>query len=211
MNQISVPTTIHIVDDDADVRDGLAWLLDSRGYQVRTWALGADLLEHARSLQGHWTNSVVLLDMRMTPLDGQQVFEQLKALACPWPVLFLTGHGDVGMAVAAVKNGAWDFLEKPFQDNVLVDRVAQALAAVQADMGANQEVHRLRYALASLSPREREVLDQLIQGHYNKNIADTLGITQRTVEFHRANIFEKMGVSSAIELAHKLGRLESRE
>ncbi|MBT0570246.1 response regulator transcription factor [Curvibacter sp. CHRR-16] len=205
------PSTIHIVDDDADVRDGLAWLLDSRGHHVRTWAQGEALLEHVRGLQGHWTHSVVLLDMRMAPLDGQQVFDQLKALACPWPVLFLTGHGDVGMAVAAVKNGAWDFLEKPFQDNVLVDRVAQALAAVQADMGANQEVHRLRYALASLSPREREVLDQLIQGHYNKNIADTLGITQRTVEFHRANIFEKMGVSSAIELAHKLGRLESRE
>lgn len=203
--------SIHIVDDDADVRDGLAWLLDSRGYAVAQWAQGQALLDHARSLQGQWTHSVVLLDMRMTPLNGQQVFEQLKVLACPWPVLFLTGHGDVGMAVAAVKNGAWDFLEKPFQDNELVDRIAQALAAVQADMGANQEVHRLRYALATLSPREREVLDQLIQGHYNKNIADTLGITQRTVEFHRANIFEKMGVSSAIELAHKLGRLESRE
>jgi two-component system response regulator DctR len=123
-------------------------------------------------------------------------------------VLFLTGNGDVGTAVAAVKNGAWDFLEKPFQDNVLVDRVEQALAAAAADGDANQEAHRLRYALASLSPREREVLDQLILGHYNKNIADHLGITQRTVEFHRANIFEKMGVSSAIELAHKLGRLQ---
>lgn len=211
MTSETAQPTIHIVDDDADVRDGLAWLLDSRGHHVHTWTQGEALLEHVRSLQGRWTHSVVLLDMRMAPLDGQQVFAQLKALACPWPVLFLTGHGDVGMAVAAVKNGAWDFLEKPFQDNVLVDRVAQALAAVQADMGANQEVHRLRYALATLSPREREVLDQLIQGHYNKNIADTLGITQRTVEFHRANIFEKMGVSSAIELAHKLGRLESRE
>ena len=151
---------------------------------------------------------VQLLDVRMQPLSGPVTFEQLKALGCPWPVLFLTGHGDVGTAVGAVKNGAWDFLEKPFQDNMLVDRVEQAMQAACAQTDAEREAQRLRQALASLSPREREVLDQLILGHYNKNIADHLGITQRTVEFHRANIFEKMGVESAIELAHKLGRLE---
>ncbi len=201
-------TAIHIVDDDPDMRDGLAWLFDSRGHQATTWDGGAPFLEAAKALRGAWPQAVVVLDIRMLPMTGLQVFEQLKAMACPWPVLFLTGNGDVGMAVAAVKNGAWDFLEKPFQDNVLVDRVEQALAAAAADGNANQEAHRLRYALASLSPREREVLDQLILGHYNKNIADHLGITQRTVEFHRANIFEKMGVSSAIELAHKLGRLQ---
>lgn len=201
-------TAIHIVDDDPDMREGLAWLFDSRGHQATTWGGGAPFLEAAKALHGAWPQAVVVLDIRMVPMTGLQVFEQLKAMACPWPVLFLTGNGDVGMAVAAVKNGAWDFLEKPFQDNVLVDRVEQALAAAAADGNANQEAHRLRYALASLSPREREVLDQLILGHYNKNIADHLGITQRTVEFHRANIFEKMGVSSAIELAHKLGRLQ---
>ena len=200
-------TAIHIVDDDPDMRDGLAWLFDSRGHQATTWDGGAPFLEAAKALHGAWPQAVVVLDIRMAPMTGLQVFEQLKAMACPWPVLFLTGNGDVGMAVAAVKNGAWDFLEKPFQDNVLVDRVEQALAA--ADGNANQEAHRLRYALASLSPREREVLDQLILGHYNKNIADHLGITQRTVEFHRANIFDKMGVSSAIELAHKLGQLQA--
>lgn len=199
---------IHIVDDDPDVRDGLAWLFDSRGHKAATWDSGPPFLEATKALHGQWPQAVVLLDIRMAPMTGLQVFEQLKAQACPWPVLFLTGNGDVGMAVAAVKNGAWDFLEKPFQDNVLVDRVEQALAAAAADGDANQEAHRLRYALASLSPREREVLDQLILGHYNKNIADHLGITPRTVEFHRANIFEKMGVSSAIELAHKLGRLQ---
>ncbi len=112
------------------------------------------------------------------------------------------------MAVATVKNGAWDFLEKPFQDNELVDRVAQALAAASATQDGDAQARRLRQALLSLSPREREVLDELIRGHYNKNIADHLGITSRTVEFHRANIFDKMGVASAIELAHKLGRLQ---
>jgi two-component system response regulator DctR len=201
---------IHIVDDDPDIRDGLAWLFDSRGYEPTTWDGGERFLEAARKRQSDWGHAVVLMDVRMAPLSGLVTFEQLKALGCPWPVLFLTGNGDVGMAVAAVKNGAWDFLEKPFHDNELVDRVAQALAAATAVMDSDVEARRLRQALTSLSPREREVLDELIRGHYNKNIADHLGITPRTVEFHRANIFEKMGVNSAIELAHKLGRLQSR-
>jgi len=200
---------IHIVDDDPDIRDGLAWLFDSRGYQAMTWDGGEPFLLAAHARQNDWGTAVVLMDLRMEPLSGLATFEQLKVLACPWPVLFLTGHGDVGMAVATVKNGAWDFLEKPFQDNELVDRVAQALVAAQAEQHTDSETRRLRQALASLSPREREVLDELIRGHYNKNIADHLGITPRTVEFHRAHIFEKMGVSSAIELAHRLGRLES--
>jgi two-component system response regulator DctR len=196
---------VHIVDDDPDIRDGLAWLFGSRGFQSATWDGGLSFLEAARALQGDWGQAVV---MRMAPLSGSVTFEQLKALGCPWPVLFLTGHGDVGTAVAAVKQGAWDFLEKPFQDNELVDRVQQALAAANAAQQDDSETQRLRQALASLSPREREVLDELIRGHYNKNIADHLGITPRTVEFHRANIFEKMGVDSAVELAHKLGRLQ---
>jgi len=200
-------TELHIVDDDPDIRDGLAWLFDSRGYQPATWDGGEPFLAAVRSLAGDWGASVVLMDLRMTPLSGLATFEQLKALGCPWPVLFLTGHGDVSMAVSAVKNGAWDFLEKPFQDNELVDRVAQALAAASVTTEGDTEARRLRQSLASLSPREREVLDELICGHYNKTIAEHLGITPRTVEFHRANIFEKMGVSSAIELAHKLGRL----
>jgi two-component system response regulator DctR len=203
------PAAIHIVDDDPDIRDGLAWLFDSRGYRAATWDGGAAFLQAAQALQGAWGTAVVVLDIRMAPVSGPVTFEQLKALGCPWPVLFLTGNGDVSMAVAAVKNGAWDFMEKPFQDNDLVDRVEQALAMAQAASEVDQETLRLKAALASLSPREREVLDELVRGHYNKNIADHLGITPRTVEFHRANIFEKMGVASAIELAHKLGRLQA--
>ncbi len=199
---------IHIVDDDPDIRDGLAWLFESRGFAPTRWNGGQAFLDAVRLRQGSWGQAAVLLDVRMAPLSGLMTFEQLKALACPWPVLFLTGHGDVGMAVAAVKGGAWDFLEKPFQDNELVDRVAQALAAASSVQDQDTEAQQMRQALASLSPREREVLDLLIRGHYNKNIADHLGITPRTVEFHRANIFGKMAVSSAIELAHKLGRLQ---
>lgn len=195
---------IHIVDDDPDFRDALSWLFDSRGHAVRTWGSGQDFVDMARGVRPNWTPAVVLLDIRMEPLSGLAAFEALHDLGCPWPVLFLTGHGDVSMAVGAVKKGAWDFLEKPFQDNELVNKVEAALVKIQSD-DARLEL-RLRQAMASLSQREREVLDELLQGHYNKNIADHLGITQRTVEFHRANIFEKMGVGSAVELAHQLGR-----
>ena len=200
---------IHIVDDDADFRDGLAWLFDSRGHQAGTWAGGDVFLEAVRARMPHWGHAVVLLDIRMEPLSGLATFEELKALGCPWPILFLTGHGDVSMAVAAVKNGAWDFLEKPFQNNVLVDKVEQALVVASVLSEEARQAHRLKQALTSLSPREREVLDELIKGHYNKTTAQHLGITQRTVEFHRANIFKKMEVTSAIELAHKLGRYKS--
>lgn len=198
--------TIHIVDDDPDFRDALAWLLDSRGHPTHSWAGGDVFLQvlQEHSTGAVWTPAVVLLDIRMEPVSGLSAFESLKAMGCPWPVLFITGHGDVTMAVAAVKNGAWDFLEKPFQNNVLVDKVEAALASVQS--AESVKASRLREALAQLSQREREVLDELLAGHYNKNIADHLGITARTVEFHRANLFTKMGVSSAVELAHLLGR-----
>ena len=200
---------IHIVDDDADFREGLAWLFDSRGHHAGTWAGGDVFLEAVRARLPDWGHAVVLLDIRMEPLSGLATFEELKALGCPWPILFLTGHGDVSMAVAAVKNGAWDFLEKPFQNNVLVDKVEQALVVASVLSEEARQAHRLKQALTSLSPREREVLDELIKGHYNKTTAQHLGITQRTVEFHRANIFKKMEVTSAIELAHKLGRYKS--
>ncbi|PKO31040.1 MAG: DNA-binding response regulator [Betaproteobacteria bacterium HGW-Betaproteobacteria-9] len=195
---------IHVVDDDPDFRDALAWLFDSRGHAVRGWDSGQAFVQMARALQPRWTPAVVLLDIRMEPLSGLASFEALADMGCPWPVLFLTGHGDVSMAVQAVKNGAWDFLEKPFQDNELVDKVEAALASVRSDDAQLEQ--RLRQAMASLSQREHEVLAELLEGHYNKNIADHLGITQRTVEFHRANIFEKMGVASAVELARHMGR-----
>lgn len=204
MNRSDAPL-IHIVDDDQDFRDGLAWLLDSRGHQASCWDGGANFLQALKQRGEGWSPGVVLLDIRMEPMSGLETFAALKTMACPWAVLFLTGHGDVGMAVSAVKQGAWDFLEKPFQNNVLVDRVELALAEQLSEQARRDQ--RAREALRLLSPREREVLDQLLLGHYNKNIADHLGITPRTVEFHRANIFEKMGVHSAIELAHLVGRL----
>ena len=196
---------IHVVDDDADFRDGLAWLLESRGLKVCPWTAGDAFLASLKTTPWPWACCVLLLDIRMEPLSGLATFEQLKALHWPWPVLFLTGHGDVSMAVAAVKQGAWDFLEKPFQNNLLVDRVeaAQHAASAMAEDGLKRQ--KFQRDLAGLSLRESEVLEELLQGHYNKNIADHLGITARTVEFHRANIFEKLQVQSAVELAHLVG------
>lgn len=164
--------TVHIVDDDEDFRDGLAWLLDSRGLPARSWSGGEAFLQALRAGSEPWACCVLLLDIRMEPLSGLATFERLKAMGWPWPVLFLTGHGDVGMAVAAVKQGAWDFLEKPFQNNLLVDRVEaarQAALALQADSRDKLEFQK---ALAGLSAREREVLGELLAGHYNKNIAE---------------------------------------
>ena len=199
---------VHVIDDDADFREGIVWLLESRGLPTHAWSSGEAFLHALR--HGAPPNSdccVVLLDIRMEPLSGLATFEHLKAMAWPWPVLFLTGHGDVSMAVAAVKNGAWDFLEKPFQNNLLVDKVEAARAAAIERLQHDQERLHLSQALASLSGREREVLREVLKGHYNKNIADHLGIAQRTVEFHRANIFDKLQVLSTVELAHRLGRL----
>jgi two-component system response regulator DctR len=197
--------TVHIVDDDEDFRDGLAWLLDSRGLSARGWSGGEAFLQALRAGSEPWTCCVVLLDIRMEPLSGLATFERLKAMGWPWPVLFLTGHGDVGMAVAAVKKGAWDFLEKPFQNNQLVDRIEAARQGALALQAGSRDKLAFRRALAGLSAREREVLNELLGGHYNKNIAEHLGITPRTVEFHRANIFEKLQVQSAVELAHRMG------
>ena len=201
-----VNCVVHVVDDDADFRDGLVWLLDSRGLPSQSWSGGDVFLQSLRADNGLWACCVVLLDIRMEPLSGLATFEQLKNLGWPWPVLFLTGHGELSMAVAAVKNGAWDFLEKPFQNNLLVDKVQAAQqAALGLQLDSRQKL-QFGQALAVLSAREREVLDRLLQGHYNKNIADHMGITSRTVEFHRANIFEKLNVKSAVELAHLMGR-----
>lgn len=199
---------VHVIDDDVDFRDGIVWLLESRGLPTHAWPSGEAFLAALREgAQRTADCCVVLLDIRMEPLSGLATFEQLKAMDWPWPVLFLTGHGDVSMAVAAVKNGAWDFLEKPFQNNLLVDKVEAARTAATEQLQHVQERLQLSQALASLSAREREVLREVLQGHYNKNIADHLGIAQRTVEFHRANIFDKLQVQSTVELAHRLGRL----
>lgn len=186
---------VHIVDDDPAIRDSLAFLFGSRGVTCAVY----DSAEAFLAAPWGDFSGCILADIRMGGISGLEMFERLAAGGCPLPVLFLTGHADVPMAVAALKKGAADFLEKPFNDNELVDRVLAALAASarRADIARR---------LASLSGRERDVMTLLLEGRMNKVIADDLGITMRTVEVHRARVFEKMGVRSAVELAQLLAR-----
>jgi two-component system, LuxR family, response regulator DctR len=189
---------LHIVDDEEVIRDALAFLARSRGIESRSYDTALAFVEQAGS-SFDTKGDCVLLDVRMPDMNGVAVFDQLsqRGLTARLPVIFLTGHGDVPMAVDALKRGAFDFCEKPFNDNQLMDRVAQAMVASQ-QAGAKALVQE---RLASLSAREREVLELILAGKMNKVIADKLGISMRTVEVHRSNIFDKMQVKSAVELA----------
>ena len=205
---------VYLVDDETVVRDALAWLLRSRRLLSEGFghAEAFDTFLVGRLAQqggaAHWPESpaCLLLDVRMPGTSGLALFERLIELGvtAALPVIFLTGHGDVPTAVAAVKRGAFDFVEKPFSDNALVDRVEQALhVSAQAILArrARQGVSRL---LGELTDREREVMARVVAGLANKLIADELDISVRTVEVHRARMFEKMNVRSAVELANLL-------
>ena len=196
-------TPIHIIDDDEAIRDALDWLMRSRGLTTRAYASGEAFLEQANP---HMAGCAVL-DLRMTGLDGLATFEGMRARGALLPVIFLTGHGDVPHAVAALKGGAFDFVEKPFNDNELVDRCLAALEADKTRRALETDQHSLQARLASLSQREKQVMDLVLDGKMNKVIADELGISMRTVEVHRANLFEKMGVRTAVELARLMATI----
>lgn len=199
---------IHVVDDEEPIRDALAWLLRSRDLACRTFASAEEFLAFVEAGGADGSKpGALLLDVRMSGLGGLELFERLgeEGRLAAWPVVFLTGHGDVPMAVEALKRGAFDFVEKPFNDNSLADRLIAALEESRRRIGEMREKGLLDGRLAALTAREREVLDLIVDGHYNKVIADRLGIAMRTVEVYRARVFEKMGVKSAVELARMLG------
>lgn len=192
--------TAYIVDDDEAIRDALTWLLKSRQVASRAWhSADAFLADWHDDMRG-----CLLLDVRMEGMSGLELFDQLSDRGSQLPVIFLSGHGDIPLAVAAVKKGALDFVEKPFNDNDLVDRVIQALAFDASRQERREGQATLASRVAQLTPREREVMERILDGKYNKVIADELNIAMRTVEVHRARIFEKMRVKSAVELAQLL-------
>jgi two-component system response regulator DctR len=194
---------LHIVDDEEVIRDSLTWLARSRSIAATAYESGAAFLAALDGASGFDPlGECVLLDVRMPDISGAALFDLLAArgLTQRMPVIFLTGHGDVPMAVDTLKRGAFDFFEKPFNDNKLMDRVEEALTASR-NAGADAEIHS---RLATLSAREREVLDLILAGKMNKVIADELGISMRPVEVHRAHIFDKMNVKTAVELARLL-------
>ena len=198
---------VYLVDDDAVVREALGWLLRTRRLLSEPYESGDAFVAQASGWQREPTRPCcVLLDVRMPGLSGLALFEQLLAL--PWqatlPVIFLSGHADVPTAVDAVKRGAFDFCEKPFSDNLLVDRVEQALAASAQAIAQRALQRGVQQRLDSLTEREREVLQLVAEGLANKAVADQLDISVRTVEVHRSRVLAKMAVKSAVELANAL-------
>ncbi len=203
-----IDATVYIVDDDAGVRDALAWLLRSRRLPSHSFDSAEAFLTY---LEGGLRDepACLLLDVRMPGMSGLALFDVLveRNLHKAMPVIFLTGHADVPTAVDAVKRGAFDFCEKPFSDNALVDRIETALSQSAALADERQALKRLRDRLEELTERERDVMRLVVDGLPNKRIADQLDISVRTVEVHRARVFDKMEVKSAVELANMLRKM----
>lgn len=192
----------YLVDDDEAIRDALAWLLRSRGVASRAWPSAEDFLADYRpEMQG-----CLVLDIRMQAMSGLELFDRLLALGCRMPTLFLTGHGDIPMAVQALKMGAFDFVEKPCDNDALADRIIAALRQADGNTHHSEPAGPVTERLQSLTGREREVMEGILAGKFNKVIASELNIAMRTVEVHRARVFEKMGVRSAVELAQLLAK-----
>jgi two-component system response regulator DctR len=208
---------VYIVDDDAIVRDAMAWLLRSRRLMSQSFA-SAEAFEQMLQHQFPHTQAPVptqagciLLDVRMPGQSGLALFETLigNGLAHTWPVIFLSGHADVPTAVDSVKRGAFDFCEKPFSDNALVDRVEQALALSNERLTLRRQSADLVSRLAELTEREQDVMRLVVEGLPNKLIASQLDISVRTVEVHRSRVFEKMDVKSAVDLANLLREIST--
>ena len=204
--QPALNATVFIVDDDASVRDALAWLLRSRRLLSEAFENGEAFEAMLRTGFVPGQPCCLLLDVRMPGISGLELFDKLVArgLVEVMPVIFLTGHADVPTAVHMVKRGAFDFCEKPFSDNALVDRIEQAISRSAEVFGARQEKQQLRARLQELTERESDVMRLVVEGLSNKLIADQLDISVRTVEVHRARVFDKMEVKSAVELANLL-------
>jgi two-component system response regulator FixJ len=189
---MSEKTIAYLVDDDESVRRSTGFMLKTSGFEVQSYASGIDLLKEVK----HLKPGCILLDVRMPDMDGLEVQHELNTRGVTMPVIVLTGHGDVGSAVRAMKGGATDFLEKPFEKATLLDALARAADTLDGhDAGARAE-HDAKVRIAALTPRERDVLRELARGNPNKTIAYNLGISPRTVEVHRANVMSKLDVRS---------------
>lgn len=196
--------TVFIVDDDEAVRNSLKLLMRSVGLPAVAYASAPDFLAaYDRQQPG-----CVVLDVRMPGMSGLELQQVLNLRGATVPVIFVTGHGDIPMAVEAMQHGAFDFLQKPFRDQDLLDRIQRALERDRATRQQLKEMSHLRERLASLTPREREVLKLVTAGKPNKVIAADLGVSQRTVEIHRARVMEKMGATSLAQLVRMVLDLE---
>jgi two-component system, LuxR family, response regulator FixJ len=198
------PAPVHVIDDDDAVRDALRFLFESAGLAVRTYESAAAFVAAA----GNQTGGCVLTDVRMPGFDGIALLRRLAELGADLPVIVMTGHADVPLAVQALKEGAVDFIEKPFDDERLLNAVRAALEAGRRRREEAAGIDAIAARLASLTPREREVLGGLVAGHPNKTIAYDLGSSPRTVEVHRGRVMEKMQARSLAELVRMVLAIE---
>jgi two-component system, LuxR family, response regulator FixJ len=187
---------VHVIDDDDSARESLTFLLTAAHLPVRTYDSGKAFLDAIPGIEA----GCIITDVQMPEIDGLELVRKLKHLKADLPVIVITGHGDVPLAVEAMKAGAVDFIEKPYDDEVLLGAVRSALSARKAEEKRDGERAAIRERLAALSPRERQVLDGLIAGYHNKTIAHELGISARTVEIYRANVMAKMQATSLSQL-----------
>jgi FixJ family two-component response regulator len=198
------PATVFIVDDDDAVRSSLRLLLKSVGLAAVAYPSARDFLTAWNPEQP----SCLVLDVRMPGMSGLELQEELNRRGAIVPVIFITGHGDIPMAVEAMQHGAFDFLQKPFRDQDLIDRIQKAIARDAANRAQLLEKDRIRARFESLTPREREVLALVTSGKANKVMAGDLGVSQRTVEIHRARVMEKMEAASLAQLVRMVLDLE---
>jgi len=198
--------TIYVVDDDEGVRNSLRFLLKSVGLTTRTLASAREFLDTYKPGQP----GCVVLDVRMPGMSGLELQQQLNLRGAIIPVIFITGHGDIPMAVEAMQHGAFDFLQKPFRDQDLIDRIQRALERDTRNRATLAQHDRVRVQFDSLTPREREVLTLMTRGKPNKVMAADLGVSQRTVEIHRARVMEKTGAESLAQLVRMVMDLESQ-
>jgi len=186
---------VHLVDDDGSVRRSVGFMLKTSGHQVQTYESGEELLKNSAQLE----QGCILLDIRMPGMDGLEVQQALQEKGVGLPVVIMTGHGDVGLAVKAMKAGAVDFIEKPFEKQALLSSLDEGFRRLSQKEVTGERRKDAEVKLQALTPRERDVLDGLAQGLPNKTIAYDLGISPRTVEIHRANLMTKLGVRSLSE------------
>ena len=187
---------IHVVDDDEAMRDSMTWLLEGEGYAVACYDSAASFL----AARNDRMRGCLVLDVRMPEMSGLELHERLEALGSRLPIIFVTGHGDVPMAVSALQRGACDFIEKPFNNEDLLTRIQRALELDNQIHARRQRDGAISHRLEQLTQREREVMDLVVAGKLNKQIADDLNISMKTVEAHRARVMEKMGVRTLAEL-----------
>jgi len=188
--------TVYLIDDDEDVRRAVSFLLSTAGFSVRVYESGVKFLEKLEGLQ----QGCIITDVRMPGMDGVELLRRLRDRGAAMPVIVMTGHGDVALAVSAMKAGAVDFIEKPFGDEVIISAVRAALRQLSADDQFRTQIAQIQARAGNLSVRERQVLDGLLKGLPNKTIAYELSLSPRTVEVHRAAVMAKMGAKSLSDL-----------